>query len=56
MKGVAEFRKDIGWVKQDSIGVYQMTEIGRMKGHASKLIFGYDFIHNLSCLARRNPI
>lgn len=39
IKGVIEFLKDIGWVKQDSTSsLYRMTEIGRIKANASKMI------------------
>jgi hypothetical protein len=35
--GVVDFLKDIRWIKQDrNSGLFQMTEIGRMKANASK--------------------
>jgi hypothetical protein len=34
-----DFPKDIRWIKQDRIsGLYQITEIGRMKANASKRV------------------
>ncbi len=39
INGIVDFLKDIGWIKQDRIsGLYQITEIGRMKANASKRV------------------
>jgi hypothetical protein len=39
ISSIVDFLKDIGWIKQDRIsGLYQITEIGRMKANASKRI------------------
>jgi hypothetical protein len=39
INGIVDFLKDIGWIKQDRIsGLYQITEIGRMKVNASKRV------------------
>jgi hypothetical protein len=36
---IVDFLKDIRWIKQDRIsGLYQITEIGRMKTNASKRV------------------
>ena len=39
ISSIVDFLKDIGWIKQDRIsGLYQITEIGRMKANASKRV------------------
>ena len=39
ISSIVDFLKDIGWIKQDRIsGLYQITEIGRMKVNASKRV------------------
>ncbi|MGE5660838.1 MAG: hypothetical protein ACM3X1_01180 [Ignavibacteriales bacterium] len=39
ISSIVDFLKDIGWIKQDRIsGLYQITEIGRMKAIASKRV------------------
>ena len=39
INGIIDFLKDIRWIKQDHIsGLYQITEIGRMKVNASKRV------------------
>jgi hypothetical protein len=39
INGIVDFLKDIRWIKQDRIsGLYQITEIGRMKANASKRV------------------
>lgn len=39
VNSIVEFLKDIGWVKQDQTsGLYKMTEVGKTKAHASKII------------------
>lgn len=39
ISSIVDFLKDIGWIKQDHIsGLYQITEIGRMKANASKRV------------------
>jgi hypothetical protein len=44
---IVEFLKDIKWIKQDQInGLYEMTEAGKMKSHASKMVL--DITHVLS--------
>jgi hypothetical protein len=39
ISSIVDFLKDIRWIKQDRIsGLYQITEIGRMKVNASKRV------------------
>jgi hypothetical protein len=39
INSIVDFLKDIGWIKQDRIsGLYQITEIGRMKANDSKRV------------------
>ncbi len=39
ISSIVDFLKDIRWIKQDRIsGLYQITEIGRMKANASKRV------------------
>jgi hypothetical protein len=39
INSIIDFLKDIRWIKQDRIsGLYQITEIGRMKVNASKRV------------------
>jgi hypothetical protein len=39
ISSIVDFLKDIGWIKQNRIsGLYQITEIGRMKANASKRV------------------
>jgi hypothetical protein len=39
ISSIVDFLKDIGWIKQDRIsGLYQITEIGRMKANAFKRV------------------
>ena len=39
ISSIVDFLKDIGWIKQDRIsGLYQITEIGRMKANASERV------------------
>jgi len=39
INGVVDFLKDIRWIKLDrNSGLYQITEIGRMKANASKRV------------------
>jgi hypothetical protein len=47
INGVIQFLKDIRWIEQDAIsGLYQMTEIGKMKANASKVLSGYNSCPN----------
>lgn len=39
VNSIVEFLKDIEWVKQDQTsGLYKMTEVGKTKARASKVI------------------
>ena len=39
INGIVDFLNDIKWIKQDQIsGLYQITEIGRMKANTSKRV------------------
>ena len=38
INGVVKFLKDVGWIKQDGTGGYQMTDIISLKVSSSKIV------------------
>ena len=38
INGVVKFLKDVGWIKQDSTGGYQMTDVISLKVSSSKIV------------------